>query len=667
MRPRESWRWRVSRSRLVCLAAVVVGVGIVSPASFASAACPNQALRTGPSAALPDCRAFELVTPADTGGKIPYATVLSATSIGNFPTELASPLSSSVMYVTGGGSLPGTEGANGFNDLYRAVRGSTGWSSALNAPSGVQSTHPGPGAISADHGYSVWNSSSLGGTLPPDSNFVRLPDGGFELVGAGSIGTDPAAEVKWISAGGGHIVFSSGHAPSAADPNARPGVRLEPAAPETPFHAVYDRTSAGLEVVSLLPGDVTPTEDADYRGTSADGSSVLFQVGTTLYERRNDATTVEVSSGSPTFAGVSSDGGRVFYLKEEKIFRFDASAGSTTEVTPEPGATPVNISADGSHVYFFSPQVLPGVEANEQGEEAEAGAINLYVWAGGGTPQAKFVARLDPGDVSEEVSLAGWIGQNVSPDYFQTNGPGNNPSRTTPDGTVIAFQSRRSLTSYDSEGHVEIYRYDDASGSISCVSCSPAGEPAVSDARFELPSGGGTTAVNALAVIHNLSDDGSRVFFETADSLVPRDVDDATDVYEWRAGAGVALISSGRSPLDSPAGASNYIYGATPSGDDVFIRTVDGLVPAAGTGGTPAIYDARVGGGFAEASQPPCEADACQPAVVPPPLSSPASASVIGRGNVKPRHHKKRRHRGKHKKHRRHPKHGRSGSKGTGR
>lgn len=639
------------RRPLVALA-LAFCLQVVQPVSASAAGCPNEGLRSGPSSVLPNCRAYELVTPADTGGKIPYATVLSATSIGNFPTELASPSTGSVIYVTGGGSLPGTEGANGFNDLYRADRGVDGWASVLTAPSGVQSTHPGPGGVSSDHGYSVWNTSSLGGSLAPESNFVRTPNGAFELVGAGSIGNDPLAEVKWISAGGGHIVFSSGHAPSNADPNARPGVQLEPTAPATPLHGIYDRTPGGLKVVSLLPGNITPGEDADYQGTSADGSSVAFTVGTTLYERRGNAVTLEVASGSPVFAGLADDGGLVFYMKEEKAFVFDAATKTTTEVTPSGSATLVNISADGSHVYFFSPLVVPGVEGNSQGEEAEAGADNFYVWDRGSL-QTRFIARLDPSDVSEEASLAGWIGQNISPDYFQGTGPGNNPSRTTPDGTAIAFQSHRSLTAYDSEGHTEIYRYEDSSGLLTCVSCSPTNQPATSDARFETPSAGGTTAINSLAVVHNLSDDGNRVFFETAEPLVARDVDGSTDVYEWEAGNGVALISSGRSPLDSPAGASNYIYAVTPSANDVFIRTIDPLVPAAGAGGTPAIYDARVDGGLPEASQPPCTEDACQASIAPPALSTPGSASLRAPGNLKARgrHNKKRHH--KHRRHRR--------------
>ena len=359
-----------------------------------------------------------------------------------------------------------------------------------------------------------------------------------------------------------------------------------------------------------------------------------------------------MASGSATFAGISATGDIVFYLKEGKIFSFDAVSKATDEVAESEGATMVNVSADGSHAYFFSTVDIAGSGKNGRGEEAEAGEDNLYAWDAAGST-VHFVTRLDPADVSGSESLAGWIGQNVSPDYLQTNGPGNNPSRTTPDGTSLVFQSRRNLTPYDSAGHVEIYRYDDTDRSLACVSCSPANLAAVSDARLEAPSTGGTTAVNALAIVHNISDDGSRVFFETADPLVPRDVDGSVDVYEWEAGSGVALISSGRSPADTPAGDSNYLYGITPSGDDVFLRTVDALVPAGGAGGTPAIYDARVGGGFAEESVQPCQDDACQGASSPPVLAGAASLDLRGPGNLKRHHRKKHKHqrKGRHRRH----------------
>jgi hypothetical protein len=567
---------------------------------------------------LPDSRAYELVTPSDTNGLFPRSFIGAGGGRNNFSTPLATPSGESVVFDTEG-ALPGTEG-NGSVDAYEAVRGPDGWSSHVISPSGGQAEQPGPGGLTADHRFAAWESGESGGLALGglDTSYVRRPDGAFELLGQGSLGVDPAADAKLITPGAGHMIFATGVF--------GPAVKLEEGAPEEPLGAVYDRTPSGTRVVSLLPNDITPSAPALYEGASSDGSAVVFKVEGTLYERLEGTRTVEVASGNPTFAGVSQNGDRVFYFRPDgsenpargDIVAFDANSEATTPIATGGGATVVNISTDGSHVYFISTHQLDG-------ESGTPGADNLYVWDGS---TVRFIATLDPTDLTAFdpnglVNLATWTSSAVGATLNENQGPVNDPSRTTPDGAFIVFQSHASLTSYDTNGHSEVYLYDDAGGGgLTCVSCNPTGVPASSDAELQGFRGGAPT--NALSQIQNVTDDGSAVFFQSEEALVPGDSDGKADVYEWKGGR-VFLISSGRSN-----GTPDFLYGMTPDGHDVFFETRDTLLPEDRSGGAGAIYDARIGGGGFEGSEKsPCAVeDNCQGAPTPSPLlSMPGSES----------------------------------------
>lgn len=670
--------WKPATVRGAILSAVILSAnfcgGLLAFASPAGATCPNEAFREGASVSLPDCRAYELVTPTDANGrKFNDITTINGT-YDLFPMEPASPLLDSFVFSTVAAPLRTPSGGDGLFDSYQAVRSAAGW--GINrrlTPSGAESVYPYPGSVSPDHAYAFMhvqqfdNGESEAGSLAREgeADYLGKPDGTFQLTGIGSLGVEPLAQGRYISPGGQHVIFSTGRLETQSKWCAIVGPsckvrRLEPKAAPTGTAAVYDREADGpTRVISLLPGDVTPAEGeaAFYQGASADGTAVAFKIGGILYVRLRNLETQEVAAGNPTYGGISNDGTYVFYVSGGDIHRYDTDIEQDEAINSSGDAQMTNVSADGSHVYFVSPSQLDGVAG-------VAGEPNLYDWSGGAP---EFVATLAESDLESTSggrplypNLVNWTDWVVSP--YQNlagggNGPGNDSSRTTPDGSAIVFESRRQLTSYPNASHTEIYRYSALDKSLSCASCNPLQPSASEDAQLQ-----NLAMAHAPTIIHNVSIDGTRVFFETPEALVEGDTDGINDIYEWHLSPGsanptVALITSGHSAkyayppyLGEAALQPNTLLGITPDGSDVFFASQDVLVPGAAEGGAFAIYDARIGGGFLLPQMPvPCgDSAACRPATSPT-VAVPAATSEGRRqqGNVKPRRRcrkKKRRH-----------------------
>lgn len=610
------------------------------PAAEPTSACANDGLRTGLSAALPDCRAYELVSPSDTNGRSPLGAVPGIA----FPMNAASPQGEKVSFQVRGGVIPGYEGTGSlFGDPYLATRTAAGWGTAAVGPNGAEAKAIVPGSPSPDQGYTFWGTGGPEGSATIEgraiNNYVHYPDGHSELIGRGAIGSDPGAVGKLISEDGGHIIFQT-----FSDGPYAP-IRLEEAAPPSGTWAVYDRTADGTtHVVSLLPGELTPApgEDAKYLGASLDGEGIAFTIGKRLYLRQGNAQTYEIGE-NVTFAGLAEGGRRVFYLEDGDLKAFDVDAG-LIDFTTSGDVTPVNVTAGGTVAYFVSPSVLSGA-ANPHGDSAQAGAENLYRSHEGAI---EFVATVTKRDV-EGVFLGVQQGEGLGLWTQAVGGEGNNsgqfgidPSRTTPDGEVLLFESRAELSGYDPQGAAQIYRYDAGAGELQCLSCVASGAEASGGASLQSLSQSLTdlAPLNSYGLPRNLRADGRRAYFQSMDALVPEDGDGLQDVYQWEAqGVGscsrpqgcISLISSGRS------GREDYLYAVSASGEDVFIHTSDLLLPSEDPDETPSIYDARVGGGFAPppARAGECLGEACQPAAVAPNDSTPSSSTYQGAGNVK--------------------------------
>jgi len=630
--------------------------------------CSNAEYRTGFSVALPDCRAYELVSPGETRGAILGSPSPGTASAGfNRPlTPLRGPGAGEALTFASNATLPGFDGTGGSGDNYRADRAqgshpAAGWTSESMGPNYAQANGNSAKAYGSapDQLYSLWRidaKEAFEGSFLPGF-YLRVPSGSagpacnpypdqasFELLGCGSLGSDKEAEPSYVGSGGSHVVFTS-------------KAHLQASAAPVGTQAIYDRAAGSDEadVVSVKPGGASfgAGEGANYLASTEDGSATAFRVGGVLYLHR-EGQTVEVATAPNTFAGLSEDGERVFYAAATSgtaaapLYVCDvaqgpcAGAGAHAAVQIGPSASEavfVAVSPDGSHVFFASTKALTGSEENEVGQVAEAGKRNLYAWSDGTT---RFLAVLDPmdfvgfgdgGKFNGSINLGAWT-------EAVTNGTqagrADAPVRSTPDGAAFVFQSHARLTAYDNGGHGEIYRYsaDAEEGErLACVSCDPSGAPPAADALLEQI----TAPLDKRVFIPNITDSGAEVFFQTADPLLPEDANDAIDVYEWQAkgvdscgrdGGCLALVSSGQDEKKS------VLFSMSADGRDVFFITIQKLV-GADVIGSFSLYDAREGGGIPDVAQEaPCQGDACQGnGSEPPGLPSPTTTGPGG-GNV---------------------------------
>lgn len=436
---------------------------------------------------------------------------------------------------------------------------------------------------------------------------------------------------------------------------------------------------------------------------SADGSKVFWTGSTALdaetpgalYLRLNPAAedtasgeceeseptkacTVLVNAGPARFWKAADDGSiAIFSDSANELNEFEVATGETRPIAPQVVGV-LGASEDVGRVYFLSKAQIGG--------RGEAGQPNLYLY-------------------DRSAGETTFVGTLSALDATQGNGvpsPGNpepawHTARVTPDGSTVAFNSSdpdlaEEVAGYDNTDQAtglpaaEIYRYQ-VDGAVVCVSCNRTG--ARPDGR-EVQNRFGNNPVlpaasllppwlNSLYAPRVLSDDGQRIFFEAFEPLVVTDVNDKSDVYQWEAlGRGncteadsafdpasdgcVSLITSGTSSTDS------RFIDASPSGDDVFVRTASSLV--GWDPGAIDIYDARAGGGFPAPPIPPTECNGeneCQgPQGTPPPLpptgtTGPSSGNVK-EGKPKPKKCRKGTHRVKRKgkvrcvKNKKHPK-----------
>ena len=662
--PGTTYRYRAIATN--ALGSVVGADQAFTTETGAQTSCPNEQFRGGFSAGLPDCRAYELVTPPTKTSTQPGKIIAGLLRLeGSFAARDGNRFAYTSIDVQ-----PGAP-SGGENDV--AVRGASGWSSEdvipLQSYTGDRCSifDAKASAYSADLSHAVVFVGGMDtGTPPPSEDFegagredlaggcgaeglevvrgeplgvenLLLRDsssGAYQLINLTPPGVTPADAVfADASPDLSHVVFHE-MAPLAA--NAPAGV-----------NDLYEWADGVVRLVTVLPNGVPAAGSLPARATaypethavSADGSRVFFTAAGKLYVRKNaerapaeecadpskactvqlDASQVGGSGGGGKFLDASADGSQAFFTDDASaaltsdtvpgsgpnLYRFDLSNGTLTDLTAHSGAEVqelASISEDGSYVYFFAKGVLAGntrefknSEGNTVVEGAQNGQQNLYLWHGGTTT---FVAAF-----ATEVL------------------------RRSPNGAFLAFATTQSLTGYDNtqpDGFPapEIFLYSATANQLVCASCNPSGEP---------PTTAGGASLESRPA--NYLSDSGRLFFDTADALVPSDTNGQADVYEYQSGQ-LHLISTGTSASES------RFLDASESGNDVFFLTRQKLVPQDTEEEARTIYDARVDGGIPSTSTPPpcTTADACRTAPSPQPsiFGAPSSATFSGAGNLTP-------------------------------
>lgn len=691
-------RFSDRRSLLVIASLCVLGLaaylGTGAPSATAADSCPNAAIRSQQSSAfLPECRAYEKVSPAPKGG-------YNAHERG---TQSASPDGNAINWTLNGPSPDAVGGGVG-TELLADRDPVSGWGSQPISPpfppGGFYTVFPPISSSSVDKSTSVVQSFSAltsEGTEGADQLYVGSP-GSYQLITPQPGLVSPPFPQPTLL---GKETYVDGTADD-----------LKTVAYETPVDefspesfgtlSTYLWHDGSLERVGELDGGVvpptgtrigsSPSHGSLVGALSADGRRTFFHViepgvdgsgsvAGQLYVHQVGGPTEHVSASArtapdpagplPAFfvAAERQRGDSVLFTSCEKLtndstadasadeelcsqglasgtpnakgndlYQYDVDDKALTDLTtqdPE-GANVygvVGTSDDLSKIYFVAGGVL-AANPGARGATAVSGEPNLYLSDEGAV---SFLGILSSANLGG-VGVSDWENWSASTFYRLP------ATRVSPDGDALLFVSRAQLDSYEnasprcgSGSCSEVYLYRRGAG-IECVSCPALSATAPSGDAELMSLRNGFHSPDPLP--RNLQDGGELIYFQTFQSLTPGDSNGRRDVYQRRDGQ-LSLISAGTGNSDS------YFAEASAGGDDVFLVTFDRLV-GDDLDRQSDMYDARIDGGFSEPAAPPavCEGDGCQrpPAITSGPTAAGSSA-FVGSGNQKvKRKHRKRRH-----------------------
>jgi hypothetical protein len=570
----------------VILAAAVV-LALCPGIALAEEGCPNEGVRaesdlnsaTGApySAQLPDCRAYELVSPSNTRGYgAPSQELNSPWPIVQFSKD------GSVFFMSSAAPAgTGAVGDGAYANVFRARRTSAAWVIQALTPFSGQGNNllvkasPDGSAILIDTPLTL-NPEDVDNPAANDTRgedlYVLREGAPPQLVTHGEIPNTAFLSPSTIKTAA--TVFANAELTAVGFES---DLSLQ-----TPFASqvstgcyMWEDAQSRLAFLTNPEGlGSPPPPNCAYFGIAADGAAIIENTSDSqpglIYASSGGniwpaaGGTVQLSGNTPgaaEFDALSSDGNTVYLTTLDTlvpnadpaadIYAIDlqAPSGLTPFAPPQgpavhcvscghsgaTGASFVGQSADGSTVFFTSDE-------------------GLWAWSRS-TGQARLVAPAT--DALAEVVVSA-------------------------NGEHVTALSSAALSASDSNAASDVYEFSEQEGYAPRLIT----DGASVSARY------GPVAV---------SDDGQRVLYED------RPVGHPQFINEWAAGQTTQI---------SPLGAArDYSVLGTVGNElqNVFFESFEPLVAQDLNAGTVDIYDARVGGGFPVSTQPaPCAGEACQ-------------------------------------------------------
>ncbi len=451
---------------------------------------------------------------------------------------------------------------------------------------------------------------------------------GAHLGGLGAPGNRPTFNQGVISPDGSRVYFST----RLAQPW-DPEEDEEPSCDSKNGVRVMKRvaTPAGPVITQVAPGGGGATAPGDdlFQAASADGTKVYF-----LSPRKLTAADTDTATG-PCDGNLGASEGCDLYLYDETkppAERVALASDADGAVEADVLRSTTAISGDASRAYFVAQGVLTS-DPNPEGEAAQAGAPNLYLYEAA-AKELSFLGTLSAKDQGGGEDFGGlWAirGSGFGDAYAAPlYGPGLEGGG---DGHVLAFASKASLTADDEDGGFrDVFHYDAEAETLERLSkAAVGGEDNGPFDAYVNPAILKVIGYNFGEATRWMSEDGQTVAFATAEPLIPGDEDGELNPYVWNTGE----LGASFAKLLEAGGVAVKAPGAAPLGHQVVFSTPTALLPR-DKDVAEDVYVARAEGGFSEpAPVIPChpllEGD-CQgppspkPAAVPPPAAG---------GNVK--------------------------------